>query len=94
MAVTSLASITNSSQESAEFTPSADFYLLVKSGAVSLAAKLPGDADFYIVSEISKGVLVPVTFSFGTVTPLTDLIAGTVYKIVPQTKSATAKAVK
>lgn len=94
MAVTELASINNSVAASDEFTPNSDFLILVKKGSVSLAVKLPGEDEFYLASELQNGNMSPVSQSAPTITKVSEFVEGSTYKLIPQSKFATAKAVK
>jgi len=94
MAVTELASINNSVAASVEFTPEDDFYVAVDAGQIALEAKLPGTDKFYLVSSVGIDKVSPVIQPAKTIVKVTPYMTGTVYKIVPQSKRATAKAYK
>jgi len=92
MAVTELASINNSVAASAEFTPTDDFYVAVDAGQVALKAKLPGTEHFYLVAAQVSNKVNEVIHYPGTLVKITRYMPGTVYKMVPQSRKATAKA--
>lgn len=94
MAVTELASINNSVAASGEFTPEDDFYVAVDAGQVALAAKLPGTSKFYLCSAAGIDKVSAVIHHANTLVKVTPYMPGTVYKIVPQSRRATAKAYK
>jgi hypothetical protein len=94
MAVTELASINNSVAASDEFTPTDDFYVVVDAGQIALAAKLPGTSKFYLCSAAGIDKVSAVIHQANTLVKVTPYITGTVYKIVPQSKRATATAYK
>lgn len=94
MAVTELASINNSIAASVEFTPTDDFYVVVDAGQIALAAKLPGTSKFYLCSAAGIDKVSAVMHHANTLVKVTPYMPGTVYKIVPQSRRATAKAYK
>lgn len=90
MSLSQLVAMNNSVQSSPEFEPAGDFFLCVDKGDVALSAKLPGASNFYLIGTLSETQINAKRQVQGTMVKVTPYVAGTKYKIVPQSRRATA----